>query len=47
VSESATRTTEFGLPAVIGAKGATVHIPDGALVDVDAVTGVVRVVRAD
>jgi pyruvate,water dikinase len=36
---------EFGLPAVIGAKGATTHIPDGALVDVDAVAGVVRVVQ--
>ncbi len=38
---------EFGLPAVIGAEGATVHIPDGALVDVDADTGVVRVVQGD
>lgn len=36
---------EFGLPAVIGARGATVHIADGALVEVDAVTGVVRVVQ--
>jgi rifampicin phosphotransferase len=36
---------EFGLPAVIGAKGATVHIPDGAVVDVDAATGAVRVVQ--
>ena len=34
---------EFGLPAVIGAKGATVHLVDGTLVEVDAATGVVSV----
>lgn len=33
---------EFGLPAVIGARGATVQILDGALVEVDASTGIVR-----
>lgn len=33
---------EFGLPAVIGARGATVHILDGALVEVDAGAGIVR-----
>lgn len=37
---------EFGLPAIIGARGATVHIRDGALVDVDTSTGVVRVVNS-
>ena len=30
---------EFGLPVVVGAWGATVHIPDGALVDVDPKRG--------
>ena len=33
---------EFGLPAVIGAKGATSLIADGAMVEVDPVTGLVR-----
>ncbi len=35
---------EFGLPAVIGARGATTRIPHGALVEVDARLGVVRLV---
>lgn len=35
---------EFGLPAVVGAAGATVDIRDGALVEVDPTTGVVQVV---
>jgi phosphohistidine swiveling domain-containing protein len=34
---------EFGLPAVIGARGATIHILDGAMVEVDASTGIVQV----
>ena len=34
---------EFGLPAVIGATGATARIPDGALVEVDPGLGCVRV----
>jgi phosphohistidine swiveling domain-containing protein len=34
---------EFGLPAVIGASGATTDIADGAQVEVDPVAGVVRV----
>ncbi len=38
---------EFGLPAVIGAKGATVHIEDGAMVEVDANTGIVRTTNGD
>ncbi len=33
---------EFGLPAVIGARGATRLIADGAVVEVDARRGVVR-----
>jgi phosphohistidine swiveling domain-containing protein len=36
---------EFGLPAVIGARGATQHIPDGAMVEVDATAGIVSVVQ--
>lgn len=35
---------EFGLPAVIGAHGATVRIPHGAQVEVEAAGGVVRLV---
>lgn len=35
---------EFGLPAVIGAPGATTQILDGALVAVDPTRGVVRVI---
>jgi pyruvate,water dikinase len=35
---------EFGLPAVIGATGATTQIPDGARVEVDPVGGTVRIV---
>ncbi|PZS01092.1 MAG: hypothetical protein DLM70_12580 [Chloroflexi bacterium] len=35
---------EFGLPAVIGASGATTAIPDGALVEVDPLRGIVSVV---
>ncbi|MEO5841028.1 MAG: PEP-utilizing enzyme [Acidimicrobiales bacterium] len=34
---------EFGLPAIIGATGATTHVPDGALVEVDPIAGVVRI----
>ena len=35
---------EFGLPAVIGAAGATAELPDGATVEVDPGAGTVRVV---
>jgi phosphohistidine swiveling domain-containing protein len=35
---------ELGIPAVVGARGALTEIPDGALIDVDAVAGVVRLV---
>ena len=34
---------ELGLPALIGAKGATRLIPDGAEVELDTVTGEARV----
>jgi phosphohistidine swiveling domain-containing protein len=35
---------EFGLPAVIGAAGATTQITDGAMVEIDPTAGVVRVI---
>lgn len=35
---------EFGLPAVIGASGAMSKIPDGAIVEVDPIKGLVRIV---
>jgi pyruvate,water dikinase len=35
---------EFGLSAVVGAAGATIAIPDGALVEVDPVHGAVSIV---
>ena len=35
---------EFGLPAIIGAAGATTHIADGAMVEIDPTAGVVRVI---
>ncbi|MDH3704896.1 MAG: PEP-utilizing enzyme [Acidimicrobiia bacterium] len=35
---------EFGLPAVVGAAGATVDITDGAMIEVDPTTGVVQVI---
>lgn len=36
---------EYRLPAVVGAQVATRRIPDGALVEVDGTTGVVRILR--
>ncbi|MGH3221527.1 MAG: PEP-utilizing enzyme [Streptosporangiaceae bacterium] len=35
---------ECGLPAVVGAAGATIAIPDGALVEVDPVRSAVSIV---
>lgn len=35
---------ELGVPAIIGATGASTHIPDGAMVEVDPAAGVVRLV---
>jgi pyruvate,water dikinase len=43
VCHAAIVAREFGLPAVIGASGATTQIPDGALVEVDPARGAVRV----
>lgn len=42
---AASAAREFGLPAVIGAPGATTHIPDGAFVEVDPIRGVVSVIH--
>ena len=44
ICHAAIVSREFGLPAVIGAHGATTRIPHGAQVDVDPANGVVRVV---
>lgn len=46
LSHAAVIARELGLPAVIGAVGATDQLPDGALVEVDAVAGQVRVLAA-
>lgn len=43
VSHAAVIAREMGLPAVIGAAGCMEHIPHGALVEVDAAAGRVRV----
>jgi pyruvate,water dikinase len=44
-SHLAALARERGIPAVLGARGATRHIPDGATVAVDGITGVVRWIR--
>ena len=41
-SHLAALARERGIPAVLGARGATRRIPEGATVAVDGVTGVVR-----
>ncbi len=43
LSHAAVIARELGLPAVIGAAGCMDQIPDGALVEVDAERGLVRV----
>lgn len=45
-SHLAALARERGIPAVLGAHGATRRIPDGAMVAVDGITGVVRWHRA-
>jgi pyruvate,water dikinase len=47
LSHAAVMARELGIPAVIGAQGALSAIPDGALVEVDAVAGQVRVLVPD
>ena len=44
LSHAAVLARELGIPAVVGAPGALTEIPDGALIDVDPVAGVVRIV---
>lgn len=44
VSHAAIMAREFGVPAVVGTRSATLMIPDGATVDVDPATGTVTVV---
>jgi len=44
-SHLAALARERGIPAVLGARGATRQIPDGATVAVDGITGVVRWIR--
>ncbi len=41
-SHLAALARERGIPAVLGVPGATRHIPEGAVVAVDGVAGVVR-----
>ncbi|HET7722478.1 MAG TPA: PEP-utilizing enzyme, partial [Acidimicrobiales bacterium] len=43
ISHTALMARELGLPAVVGVAGATAAIPDGAKVEVDPVTGRVRI----
>jgi phosphohistidine swiveling domain-containing protein len=42
LSHAATVAREYGIPAVVGAPGATAHIPDGRRVEVDGTAGLVR-----
>jgi pyruvate,water dikinase len=44
-SHLAALARERGIPAVLGVRDATRRIPEGALVAVDGVTGVVRWIR--
>jgi rifampicin phosphotransferase len=44
-SHLAALARERGIPAVLGARGATRRIPEGATVAVDGITGVVRWAR--
>jgi pyruvate,water dikinase len=45
LSHCAIVAREYGIPAVIGATGATVAIADGSVVEVDGSTGVVRMIE--
>ena len=44
LSHAAVLARELGIPAVVGARGALTEIPDGCLIDVDPVAGIVRLV---
>lgn len=45
LSQSAVMCRELGIPIVVGARGATDRIPDGALIDVDGVTGIITMIE--
>jgi rifampicin phosphotransferase len=44
LSHAAVLARELGIPAVVGARGALTDIPHGALIEVDPVAGIVRIV---
>lgn len=43
MSHAAVIARELGIPAIIGARGALTDIPDGSMVEIDPVAGVVRI----
>ena len=45
LSHPAVIAREFGIPAVVATRRGTALIPDGALVEVDGTSGVVRILR--
>jgi pyruvate,water dikinase len=45
MSHAAVLARELGIPAVVGA-GAALDIPDGAMIEVDPVAGLVRVLES-
>ncbi|MGI8926247.1 MAG: PEP-utilizing enzyme, partial [Tepidiformaceae bacterium] len=44
LSHPAVVAREFGIPAVVGCRGATTRIPQGAIVEVDGGAGTVRII---
>lgn len=47
LAHAAVVAREFGIPAVVGATGATLLIPDGAMVTVDGSSGTVTIETAE
>ena len=47
MSHAAVMARELGIPAVVGAPGALTDIPDGALIEVDPVSGCVTIIATD
>jgi rifampicin phosphotransferase len=45
LSHAAVAGRELGIPTVVAAKGATTRIPEGSMIEVDGVTGIVTVVE--
>jgi pyruvate,water dikinase len=43
LSHCAVVAREYGIPAIVGARGATQHIEDGSLVTLDGGAGFVRI----